>query len=79
MLDIRLDFISNFKNNELAIKEMSELREKYIALDKILTDIFECEKNPALLRTLAIARTSLETSLMYAIKTCCLAYEAENN
>jgi hypothetical protein len=74
-MDIRLDYIYNFKDG--AKEKMTEIREKYMDIDKMLYGLFIDEENPALKRTFAIARTNLEISLMYAIKTCCLKYEDE--
>ena len=75
-MNIRLDFISNIHPDGIAI--MTDMRKLYMSLDDIL---IHQSKNPdrpldgAGNRALALARTNLEISLQYAIKTLCLQYE----
>ena len=74
MLDIRLDFISNIQQG--AIDKMTEIRRMYINLDKIISvQADKMLENPAGLRAASLARTHLEISLQYAIKTLCLLGE----
>lgn len=70
MIDNRLDYISDFK--EGTKEEMSRIRNLFIALDIELVKIGESQVGH---RCLAISRTSLETSLSYAIKTLALQGE----
>lgn len=75
-MDNRLDFIT--KIDPLGIELMKDIRKAYIALDEVLrhySKMPEKPLEPAAARTLALARTNLETSLQYAIKTLCLQYE----
>ena len=77
-LDIRLDFIS--KINPMTIAEMTELRKQFIEIDehlKIIADTLESQKKEAGQRTIALARTNLETSLQFAIKSLCIMGEEE--
>lgn len=77
-LDIRLDFIT--KINPIAIGEMTELRRIFIAMDdhlKVVADTLENMKKPAGQRTIALARTNLETALQFAIKSICIMGEEE--
>jgi hypothetical protein len=72
----RLDFITNIDVDGLSL--MTQVRKAYIDLDENLRLLAgNCEKplDAAGCRTLALARTNLETSLQYAIKTLCLQYE----
>ncbi len=75
LVDTRLDFIENIE--EKAIKDMCYIRKQYMNLMEDIEAIayLKAEKNPEAMRTLAIARTNLEASLMYAIKTLCIAGE----
>jgi len=78
-LDIRLDFIENI--NPLTIQEMTVLRSEFIAIDnrlKIIADSLSEMKKPAGLRTVALARTHLETGLQFAIKSLCILGEEGN-
>jgi hypothetical protein len=73
-MDYRLDFITRIHPD--GIELMSLIRKLYIELDYDLQEIQQ--KKPlsaAGSRALVIARTHLETSLQYAIKTLCLQYE----
>lgn len=75
-LDIRLDFISNI--NPVTLEEMTALRKTFIEIDehlKIIADTLEIMKKPAGLRTIALARTHLETGLQFAIKSLCIMGE----
>lgn len=75
-MDIRLDYVSKFKDQEKAITEMTALRAQYMALDATLKNMTELGNgDPAFLRSLSIARTHLETSCQYGIKSLCLGYE----
>lgn len=77
MLDIRLDYIDNIRPG--AIEKMSNLRQMYIAIDGII-DIQgdKLSDNPAGQRAASLARTYLEISLQYAIKTLCLLGEIKD-
>lgn len=73
-LDIRLDFIN--KINPEFINKMTEIRNKFIVLDNELRKINdEMNGDSAGLRAIALARTHIETSCMYAIKSLCIAGE----
>lgn len=75
-MDNRLDFISKIEPN--GIELMTAIRKAYIDLDNVLRHFTGNHANPldaAANRTLALARTHLETSLQFAIKTLCLQYE----
>ena len=77
-LDIRLDFIT--KINPVTILEMTELRQRFIEIDehlKAVADTLGEMKKPAGLRTIALARTHLETGLQFAIKSLCIMGEEE--
>jgi hypothetical protein len=65
--------INKFKD-DTADKLFVIIRKLYINLDTELRGLVELEEhiNPEVMRTLALARTNLETSLMYAIKTICI-------
>lgn len=72
----RLDYISNIDGDGLAI--MKDIRNAYIKLDEILRHFSDNILNPLdaqSSRTLALARTHLEISLFYAIKTLCIQHE----
>jgi hypothetical protein len=73
-MDNRLDFISAI--DQEGIDKMTFIRNIYIELDNKLREIQQVKPLSASGgRTLALARTNLETSLQYAIKTLCLQYE----
>lgn len=75
-MNIRLDFIINTAPEVIDL--MTEVRKAYINLDEVLRHFSDNPVNPleaASNRTLALARTNLEISLQYAIKTLCLQYE----
>jgi len=79
MPNIRLDFISNIE--DVYVQRMKELRAMYIDLDLALSEIEEdqmFDKNPGAMRTISLARTHLETSLMYAIKSLCIIGEIKD-
>lgn len=69
----RLDFISSFEDG--AIEKMTEMRVKFMALDEELRVLANQKLPAAAGRTLALARTNLEMSLQYAIKSLCLLHE----
>lgn len=74
----RLDFISNIE--AIGIELMTQIRTAYINLDECLVHLSTNSANPldgAANRALSLARTNLETSLQYAIKTLCLQYEVK--
>jgi len=74
----RLDYIGKFKDG--AVEKMTEIRAKFVALDEELR-MLACNSesvDPAFNRTLALARTHIETASMYAIKSVCLKYEDKN-
>lgn len=74
----RLDFISEFRDKDLAILEMSGCRFKFMELDKALqieAKIAIDYNIPAMARSIANARTRLEEALQHAIKALCLKHE----
>lgn len=78
MQNIRLDFISNIENDYLA--RMAELRAMYIDLDLAIQELEDDENfehESGAMRTISLARTHLETSLQYAIKSLCLIGEVK--
>jgi hypothetical protein len=75
-MDNRLDYISNIDQDGLDL--MSDYRKTFIALDeslRLLTQHPEKPLNPSAARTLALARTNLEISLQFTIKTLCIQFE----
>jgi|HubBroStandDraft_5_1064220.scaffolds.fasta_scaffold139261_1 hypothetical protein len=75
-MNIRLDFISTIEQQGL--DHMADIRKVYMQLDDLLVHHSKMPMKPldgAGNRALALARTNLETSLQYAIKTLCLQYE----
>ena len=75
-MNIRLDFISNIDPEGLM--HMKAVRNLYMKLDDILNHQSIHPEKPldgAAKRTLILAKTNLEISLQYAIKTLCLQYE----
>jgi hypothetical protein len=79
-LDIRLDFIT--KINPITIHEMTAIRKAFMEIDdhmKVISDTLEELKRPAGQRTIALARTHLETSLQFAIKSLCIMGEEIND
>lgn len=75
-MDNRLDFITEIE--AVGIDLMTQIRKAYMEIDEVLRHFSANHVNPldaASSRTLALARTNLETSLQYAIKTLCLQYE----
>lgn len=72
-LDIRLDFIEKIEPD--AINRMTELRQKFIALDKELQVINDQQPDPAGVRAISCARTNLEIALQFAIKSLCILGE----
>lgn len=75
MQNIRLDFIKNIE--ELAVEKMTNVRNEYIALDMTIQEFEDAYPNVTneAARCISIARTHLETSLQYAIKSLCLLGE----
>lgn len=76
LLDIRLDFINNI--DQVGIDLMIEIRKAYIQMDECIVHLASNPSRPldeAARRSLALARTNLETSLQYAIKTLCIQFE----
>ena len=74
--DNRLDFIS--KISEPAVERMKLIRSQYISLDNELKDIHDLLHQRDIYegkRTIALARTNLEVSLQFAIKSLCLLGE----
>lgn len=72
----RLDFMTNIDKEGIDL--MTMYRQAYISLDESLRELTkhpERSMESASLRTLELARTNLETSLQYAIKTLCILYE----
>jgi hypothetical protein len=69
----RLDLIKCMTAN--AIPKMNEMREKFIALDEKIYEFWQVPCCPEAQRAFAIARTHLETALMYTNKGICLKYE----
>lgn len=79
MQDIRLDFITNIE--PVAIELMTDIRQKFIALDRAIVDFQESYPNISnghnqqAARCASIARTHIETACQYAIKALCLCGE----
>ena len=75
MQNNRLDFIKNI--DEEAINAMKRARELYIELDNFLQDLEDMPEysSSGAARTVSIARTNLEISLQFAIKSLCLVGE----
>jgi len=73
--DNRLDFITGI--DELMIDSMSRIRERFIEIDEALRGCDEHAnfKDSGAARTIALARTHLEMSLQFAIKSLCLLGE----
>lgn len=70
--DNHLEHMGKFKN-EIYVLRMDVMRKEFIKLDNELREIVEDEEvNPHAMRTVALARTHLETALQYAIKTICI-------
>lgn len=81
-MNIRLDFIAKFKDEDEAVNQMKETRNQFIELDLKLKSLVYLNPNTitpneALLRSVSLARTNLEQALQYAIKSLCLLHEAE--
>lgn len=76
-MNIRLDYINKFE--EGTYEKLEDLRRVYINLDLALQTILPLKNiDPALERAIALARTHLEESLMYGIKSLCLKYEVKD-
>ncbi len=71
----RLDFICKFKNPTLAGLELKAARERFIEIDAELQKLLERPTEPALARAVSLARTYLEQSMQYTIKSLCLKHE----
>lgn len=76
--------INRFKpvkaQNNLFMPLCNKMREAYQALDDMLVELDQTESfvlDPEAKRTLALARTHLETSSFYAIRTLALKYKEE--
>lgn len=74
-MDNRLDFISSFENNDEAVQEMSSIRAKLILIDEYLRTMAPESRDSALNRSIAMARTHIESALHYTIKSLCLKHE----
>lgn len=77
-MDNRLDFIYDIEPS--CIDDMTEIRKRFIELDAKLVDIakkLEEKHKTAGVRSIALARTNIEASLMYAIKSLCILGEKE--
>lgn len=72
-MDIRLDYISKFK--EGIVDEMAMTRTHYILMYDLLKRLENSAQDPAAKRAVALAVTHLEQSSMYAIKALCLIGE----
>jgi hypothetical protein len=71
--DIRFDVIKDIDPNYL--QEMNELRDEFMALDFKLQTIGSTMSANASARAISHARTNLEISLMFAIKSLCILGE----
>jgi len=77
----RLDFISNIDPKFVA--KMTDIRGMYMCLDELIASQFPdyplvqepTGQTSAAMRSAQLARTNLEISLQYAIKTFCLLGE----
>ncbi len=77
MQTLRLDYINNI--GQKYTEEMASIRQKFIELEEEI-EVYENYPNfnsSGAARTLAMARTHLETACMYTIKTLCLCGEGE--
>lgn len=77
-MDNRLDFISNIDLG--MIEKMKEVRKEFISLDERIKEIAETSEEfnvPSAIRSASVARTHLESALMYTIKSMCLLGEIE--
>ncbi len=74
-MNIRLDFITDIQPGY--IEKMTRIRKEYMSLDEALKVASEYTEDKAALRTIALARTNLEISLQYAIKSLCLLGEVK--
>ena len=77
-MDNRLDFIKSFKDEDLAISEMTGCRAKFRDLDEALrleAKAASDYNNQAMARSVANARTRLEEACQHAIKALCLKHE----
>lgn len=75
----RLDFITNI--DEKFIQKMTDMRADFIELDdkvRWLAALEESDKE-GVGRCLSLARTNIETALMYTIKALCLMGEKVND
>lgn len=75
MLDIRLDFISKFKDHDKAIASMTEARKMFIAIDEALVELGNALEDGAFKRSISLARTHNEEACQHAIKALCLLWE----
>lgn len=79
MLDNKLAFMAGIERQ--VIDDAIDIRQKFIDLDNDLQQIelgMDSSDQPRYsqtMRTLALARTHLETCSMYAIKSLCIKYE----
>lgn len=73
----RLDYITSFKNKQIADDEMNQLRSDFIKIDDKLRLIASVNEShdAALVRSVSLARTHLEQAQMHAIKALCLKHE----
>ncbi len=75
--DNRLDYIE--KIDQIEIDRMTDIRSKFIALDrelqKISDDLFAKKRMDDGLRVISLARTQLEVSLQFSIKSLCILGE----
>ncbi len=77
-MDNRLDFISEFKNHDEAISQMTICRRQFMLLDDQLKGLMDHgSDNPAMLRSISNSRTRLEEALQHAIKALCLMHEVK--
>lgn len=75
-LDIRLDFINKISQEN--INKMTEIRKKFIELDKQLMEMHdEAQQNnlPEAMRTISLARSNNEIACQFAIKSLCILGE----
>lgn len=75
-MNIRLDFIDKFVDEDMAIMEMSGVRHEFMKLDeKIKSEYAHAADKPAMQRSLANARSRIEDALHHMIKALCLKHE----
>jgi hypothetical protein len=74
-MNIRLDFISKFRNPEVATEAMTDIRKRFMEQDNYLVALASSGVCEAFQRAVELARTHNEQCLQYTIKSLCLLWE----